>query len=422
MNRRNLLASSLFGLTALPAASAGSRPLPDAALREKDPETYWLRVRNEQFSLPEWRSYLNNGSLGVAPRPVIEAVEQYLEEGASLVKDEYPRWGYETLDTERTEMAEFLGCRKDELAFTHSATEGLSIIASGLDLKAGDEVVMTNLEHTSGQSCWALQAQRHGVTVREAVLPHPPKSPQQIADILVSAIGPRTRVLFFSGILSPTGTVLPVRAICEAARAKGVLTVVDGAHMNGQIPLKLAELGCDFLAGSPHKWLFAPPGCGILYIREENCDRLWPSIVTGGWDDKKLKAARFMKIGTNNRALIVGMMAGLRFMKDLGPEHVYARIHALAQRNYKMAAARPYLELLSGADPALYGGLVTVAFRGKTGEGLYAKARARKIWIYGGEHLRLSTHIHTRPRDLDAIYALMDEVAGYQGGAYPVLH
>ena len=411
MKRRQLLAAPLFGLAAM-GGDVDTKALPDAALRASDPEKYWERIRAEQYFLPEWRAYLNNGSLGVAPKPVVAAVEAHLEKGATLATQEYPRWGYETLDAERTEMAEFIGCKKDELAFVHSATEAMSTIAAGVDLKAGDEVLMTDQEHPSGKAGWAVRAQRHGVTVREVKLPMPPKSSEELADVVVSAIGPHTRVLSFSGIISPTGIVMPVRLICDAARAKGVTTVVDGAHMNGQVPVRLSELGCDYFAGSPHKWLFAPPGCGLLYIREENLDRLWPTIVTGEWDKKELKAARFMKVGTNSRSLIVGMMAGLKFLKELGPEHVYARIHELAKRNYRMAAERPYMELKSGADDRLYGGLVTIGFRGAKIDQLYGKASERKIWVYGGDPLRLSTHIHTRPRDLDAFYALADEVVG----------
>ncbi len=409
------MAAAMFSVAAGKAdMKSDVKPLPDARLRGTDPERYWLKVREEQFFLPKWRAFLNNGSLGVAPRPVVAAIEEYIENAAALVNDDYPRWGYETLDEERAEMAEFLGCKKDELAFTHNATEGISTVAMGLDLKAGDEVLMTDREHPSGKAGWQQRAQRHGITVREVKIPHPPKSVGQLADLLVSAIGPRTKVLSFSGILSPTGVIMPVREICAAARAKGVITFVDGAHMNGQIPLKLSDLGCDYYAGSPHKWMFAPAGCGILYIREENLDRLWPSIVTGDWDKKELKAARFMKLGTNNRATIVGMMAGLRFLKSIGPENVYERIHSLAKRNYAMAASRPYLEVLSGEDDRLYGSLVTIGFRGAKLDDLWKKARERKIWVYGSPELRLSTHIHTRVADLEAFYALVDEVVGVQ--------
>src|SRR6185312_5224057 len=138
---------------------------------------------------------------------------------------EYPRWGYETLDEYRSEMADFLGCGKDELAFTHNATEAMSMIAAGLDLKEGDEVLTTDQEHPSGRSGWLMRQARYGITVRPVEIPLPPRNPGQLADLLISAIGPRTRVLSFSGITTNTGLIFPMRDICAAARAKGVITV-----------------------------------------------------------------------------------------------------------------------------------------------------------------------------------------------------
>jgi selenocysteine lyase/cysteine desulfurase len=408
MNRRTLIASSLFGVAA--SARGPAQPLPPKALLASSADNYWGRIRKEQFFLPEWRAFLNNGSLGVAPRKVVDAVFEFERAGDARTGDEYPRWGYETLDSERAELSEFLGCKKDELALTHCATESMSMIAAGLDLKSGDEVIITNEEHPSGKAPWHRRAQRDGIAVREVVIPHPPKSSAQLADLLIPAIGPRTRVLSFSGIITGTGVIMPIRQICDAARAKGVITVIDGAHVNGQIPFRLDESGCDYFAGSPHKWMFAPAGCGILYVREENLDRLWPTIVTGGWDDKSAKAARFMKVGTNNRAITTGLMAGLGFLKELGPENVYARIHALAKRTYALAAARPYLKLVSAADDSLYGCLVTVDFGDAKLDNLWRKARERKIWVYGSSRLRLSHHVHTRPEDIDAFFALTDEL------------
>jgi selenocysteine lyase/cysteine desulfurase len=152
-----------------------------------------------------------------------------------------------------------------------------------------------------------------------------------------------------------------------------------------------------------------------MYIREEHLDRHWPVIVTGDWDRMELKAARFMKIGTNNRATIAGMMAGKRFIESLGPEHVYARIHELAKRVYQQAARRPYLKLLSSADDSLYGALVTVTFPENFDFAqLWRKAKERRIWLYGSQRLRISTPIHLRASDIDAAFALFDEVAGYK--------
>lgn len=407
MNRRDLLhhgaAAAFFGVV---------KSMPDAALLKSDPEAYWKKIREDQFFLPDWRVYLNTGSLGVPPRCVVKTVSDGMERAAGRIDDDYPRWGYETLDSERAVLAEFFGCKRDELAITHNATDALSMIAAGLDLRAGDEVLMTDQEHVSGKSPWQRRAQRDGITTREVPLPLPPKSPEQLIDLMVSAIGPRTRVLMISGIVTTTGLIMPAHEICTAARAKGVITVVDGAHMNGQIPFRISDLNCDYFAGSPHKWLFAPPGCGILYIREENLDRLWPTITTGDWDNKSLKAARFMKVGTNNKSIMMGMMAGLQFLKDIGPQVVYDRIHHLARLNRRMAAERKYARLLTPDDDRMYGSLVTVEFPEKDYAPMWKKFKERHIWTLMGPRVRIATHIHTRPSDLELLYKTTDEVFG----------
>jgi selenocysteine lyase/cysteine desulfurase len=401
----------MFAIPA-PAGTADATALPDPKLLDRDAEKYWLKIRNEQFLLPGWRAFLNNGSLGIAPRPVVHAVSKFLEDSAGLVTDEYPRWGYETLDAHRAEMAEVSGCRKVELALTHNATEAMNIIAGGLDLKPGDEVVITDQEHPSGRACWQMKEKRYGIAVREVAIPLPPKSPGQLTDILVSAIGPRTRVLSFSGITTTTGLVFPVREICAAARAKGVLSVVDGAHMSGQIAFRLDELGCDFFAGSPHKWLFAPAGCGLLYMREEHIARHWPAVVTGRWEDATIGAARFMQVGTNNRAIFEGMLAGARFARSIGQERIHARIHHLASLARARAAEIPYLELLTPANDSLYGSMMTFRFRDRDPKPLVEACHRKRIWISGSDRIRVSTHIHTRPSDLDLFFSTMRETIG----------
>jgi len=397
----------MFGLT---AGDIKTSSLPDVALRASDPEKYWRRMRDEQFLLPGWRNFLNNGSLGVTPRPVLSAVEKFMEQSAGLLSDEYPRWGYETLDEERAELAGFLGCKAGELAIMHSATEAISTVAAGLDLKAGDEVLMTDHEHPSGKAGWQMKAARYGITIREVQIPHPPKSSAELADRMISAIGPRTRVISFSGILTSTGVIMPMKEICAAARAKGVLSFIDGAHVSGQIPANLTDIGPDFMAGSPHKWMFAPAGSGYLYIREEHLDRLWPSTVTGDWDTKSLKAARFMRYGTNNRAVVVGMIAGLRFLKEVGPDAIFGRIRQLGQRVFDGGMARPYLRQIASSDPGLRAGLVPLGIPPDRFGEVLKRAKQRHIWTLLSSDLRISTHIHTRPEDIDAFFALLDEI------------
>ena len=364
--------------------------------------------------LPEKRIFLNPGSLGVAPRPVLHAVIASLNRGAEYATDNIVRWGYETMDAERAEMAEFLGCAKDELAFTHNCTEAMSIIANGLDLKAGDEVILTDQEHPGGSCCWRLKAARTGIAVREVAIPLSPKEPGELSERLISAIGPHTRVLSFSGITSPTGLILPCQEICRAARDKGVITVVDGAHMEGQIPVHLRELGCDYFAGSPHKWMFAPAGSGLLYGRDDALDRLWPAVVTVGWDNKhESHAARFMMVGTNSRAIFDGMMEGLRFLKQLGPEILYERTHHLARLVVEQARRRSYFEVITPDDPRLFHAIVSLRCASKQADALGAAMRENNINVIAGPRFRISTHIHARPSDIEKLFQVCDSVLGH---------
>jgi selenocysteine lyase/cysteine desulfurase len=414
MNRRHALraGAAIFGLPWQKTLFAAATDLPPGTLFHQDPEAYWTRIRDERFYLPKWRAFLNNGSLGVAPRPVLAVVGDYLEKSAALELDyPYPRWGYETLDEYREELSRFLGCKKDELALMHNATEALSTVAAGIDLKPGDEVLMTDQEHVSGRSGWMQKQARYGVTVRNVAIPLPPKSPDQLADLMISAIGPKTRVIFFSGITSPTGLIFPIRQICDAARAKGVISVVDGAHMHGQMHAPIADLHCDFLCGSPHKWMFAPAGSGFLYIREEMLDRTWPMCVTGDWDNKSLKAARFMRMCTNNRAIFEGMIAGLRFADSIGHDRIQTRIHQLARHAFDRARRLPYIELLTPDDDRMFASLVAIRFKVDS-KAVWEEAAKRKIFVSGGQQVRLSAHIHTRPGDIDQLFDVIEEKLG----------
>ena len=348
----------------------------------------------------------------MAPKPVVAAVAGYLERSAALVMDEYPRWGYETLDEFRSEMAGFVGCKTEELAFTHNATEAMCIIAGGMDLRQGDEVLITDQEHPSGRSCWFQKQARAGITVREVKIPLPPKSPGQLVDVMVSAISEKTRVISFSGITTKTGLIMPIRQICDAARDKGIISVVDGAHMNGQVDFRISELGCDYFAGSPHKWLFAPAGCGLLYIRDELIDGHWPLVITGQWDNKALKAARFMQMGTNNRAIFEGMMAGLRFANAIGPGRIYHRIHHLARVGFERARRLPYFEMLTPENDSMYGSLVTFRLPEEKASRFFKECDQLRMWTTKGNPLRLATHIHTRPSDLDLFFETAQRVFG----------
>jgi selenocysteine lyase/cysteine desulfurase len=190
-----------------------------------------------------------------------------------------------------------------------------------------------------------------------------------------------------------------------------VITVVDGAHMDGQVPVNLNELGCDYFAGSPHKWLFAPPGCGLLYGRDDALDRLWPCIVSSGWDNKAgLRSARFMMVGTNNRSTIDGMIAGVRFLKKLGEEVVYDRMHQLARWVLSEAKQRSYLEIVTPDDARFFQAMVSIRFKTDKLEALWPALKESKICVLGGQRLRLSLHIHTRRTDIEKFFEVCDRI------------
>src|SRR5438477_4072528 len=175
-------------------------------------------------------------------------------------------WGYAAWNEFRDPLAAFVGCKRDDLALLRNATEANSYIANGIDMKAGDEVLMTDQEHPGGEHPWNLRAKRYGVVVKKVTLPKPVQNAAQVLNQFNDAITPRTRVMFFSHITTATGVVLPAKELCALARSKGILSAVDGAHVIGMMRLNVHELGCDMYSSSQHKWLLAPKGSGFLYV------------------------------------------------------------------------------------------------------------------------------------------------------------
>jgi len=386
--------------------------MPADALFARDAEAYWAQLRKQWIFRPGFL-YLNNGTVGSSPLPIVRAyIESILHEEQMENEDTelYPLWGYGYWENYRAPVAKFIGANLDEIALVRNATEGLNYVANGLDLRPGDEVIYTDEEHGSGKSPWLLKQKRYGVVVREVTLPKPPATKQQILDLFAAARTPRTRVVMASHITTMTGCVLPVEEICAWARQNNLLSFIDGAHVIGQFPLNMHDIGCDFYITTPHKWLLSPKGIGVLYVREGASDQLWGTVVTGGWDDYKSHAARLMQFGSTSVCILAGLMAAIEFWNTLGPSRIERRIRELHAYAKKRMGALPGAVLQSAPGEEFTAGLLAVDFPGfdrlKFEHWVYKEHQIRCRGT-SDTRLRISTHIYHNRADLDRFVDLL---------------
>lgn len=218
---------------------------------------------------------------------------------------------------------------------------------------------MTDQEHPGGEQPWQLRAKRYGIVVRKVTLPKPVENGAQVLNLIHDAITPRTRVLFFSHITTVTGVVLPAKELCALARSKGIISAVDGAHVPGMMRLNVHEIGCDMYSSSPHKWLQAPKGSGFLFVRDEMIDRLWNTIATEGWEDPKLRAERFQRIGSSNVPALWGLRASIQLANDIGMERIERRHRQLGDYMLQEMIKRG-AESWTSPDAALRCAIITV--------------------------------------------------------------
>ena len=420
MNRRYFLsaaASGMAGALALPrtlhAQLEKAPALPSRSLLDQNEDAFWAEMRR-QFVIPEDEIYLNNGTVGSSPLPVLRAIfEAYnaTEKMNQEDPEDYPIWGYASWNEFRDPVAEFIGCTHDELALLRNATEANSYIANGIDMKPGDEVLMTDQEHPGGEHPWDLKAKRYGIVVKKITLPRPVIDANQVLNLVNDAITPRTRVLFFSHITTFSGVVLPAKELCALARTKGILSAVDGAHVPGMMKLNVRDIGCDMYSSSPHKWLMAPKGSGFLFVRDEVIDRLWNTIATEGWDDPKLRAERFQRIGSSNVPALWGLRASIKLANDIGMDRIERRHRQLA--DYMLAEMmKRGAESWTSPDTYLRCAIVSVNVPPIARMDLENWMwKTHKIRIRGGDphKLRLSTPYYLQKKDIDRFLAKLDE-------------
>ena len=421
--RRRFLSTAVPGLMfgIAPAAKALSGEaafVPDA---QADDASVFAAAR-EHFLIPAGVTYCNTGTLGASPREVVDA----LTEGIRRIEVNLAAWPYEHPDGEpltgyqqlrevRQAAARFVNASAAEIALTQNATMGMNFLANGLDLAAGDEVVSTDQEHGGGISPWRLLAKRRGVVVKELPLEAAfAGGPEALVQLFASALTPRTKVVKFSHFTSGLGALLPTRELCELARNRGALAIVDGAQAVGQIQVDVRALGCDAYVGSPHKWMMAPKGTGVLYIRRDMQDRFWTTLASSHWDDKENGAFRFMQYGTGAVPVHDGLAAAIAFIDKIGMARMERWDAMLTKRLRDGLAKIPRARVTSPNDPRLTAAITTFKVEGVTARDLQTALWKRRVRVRPQNDVRgvrLSAHIYMSPADVDTVLDVASRLA-----------
>src|SRR5215204_5233638 len=390
------LAFTNESLARVAAATTGAAEIAPSDLARD--ETYWREIQ-QAFTLDRTIVNLNNGGCCPSPRVVHEAFKRYLD--VSNQTPVYHMWQIlePNIETVRRNLAAEFGCSPDEMAITRNASEALQIAQLGIDLARGDEVVTTNQDYGRMLDTWDQRVRRDGITVRQISFPVPPPSLDALADRLISAIGPKTKVLHFCHITNLTGQIFPVKKICDAARAQGIKTIVDGAHAFAHFPFKAADLGCDYYGTSLHKWLLAPIGTGFLFVRRENIQALWP--LTPAAAEKKADIRKFEEIGTHPAANHNAIAEALAFHQGIGIERKAARLRYLRDRWARRLEGQRGVTIFTSPDPQMSCAIATIGIAGldpnKVVEHLWKNRRILATPIIHAEFqgIRVTPNVYT---------------------------
>lgn len=290
-----------------------------------------MSLKND-FLLDPAVTFLNHGSYGAVPRPVQAAYRQWEDLIERQPVAFFYRRFHAALDEARAALAAFIHAPVEAVIFLPNATVALNMIARALPLRAGDEILTTDHEYGAMDILWQHVAARAGATYRAVSLPDPITSAEQVVQAITSQFTARTRALFLSHITSPTALTLPIAPILAVARARDILTIVDGAHAIGQIPLDMQALGADVYTSNCHKWLCAPRTAAFLYVRPEVQPLFEPLILSWGFLPENSFAQQNAWLGTLNVAAYLSVPAAIAYQQTNNWERVRAACHALAQQ------------------------------------------------------------------------------------------
>lgn len=413
--RRGFLRKMLLGgaaTLALPnIALAG--PLPEvAAPTDANDERYWEMIKR-QFAVPSNLIMMNAANLCPPPYSVSRVVQETLSDLSKDVSFQF-RDKFDVIRaTSLKKVSGYLGVSADEVCITRNTSEGNNVIVNGFDFKAGDEILLWDENHESNLLSWAHRAKRVGLVVKKVRLPASPSVKDEIIEVFQKAMTPKTRLLAFSHISNHNALVIPAKEICAIARSRNIHTHVDGAQSFGFMDLNLSDLGCDSYTGSMHKWLMGPFENGVLYVRKETLARLWPLIISAGWDEANRTADPWLGIlGQRNEATPAAIPEAIDFHLTIGKPTVESRVRQLNRYLRSELTARiPGVTFIS-PEP-LTANITMFNVPNKTSREVYDALYARHgIASAPMAGVRLSPNIYNTLSDIDKVVDAVREVNG----------
>ena len=399
-------------LRTVEAATAGVAHLtPQQAATNED---FWFTIQNS-FSVTRGIINLNNGGVSPSPRIVTDALVRYIwqQEDATA----YTMWQIlePQSETIRTGLAELFGCDREEIAITRNASESLETLLLGLDLKSGDEVLTTTQDYGRMLTTIRQRELREGIKLSLIKIPIPPKDVNEITAAFERAITPRTRLIQMAHMVNITGQITPVKAVCEMARARGIETIIDGAHSFAQFEFKQKDLNCDYFGTSLHKWLYAPKGTGMLYVKRDKIAKVWPLFAAE--EKQKSDIRKFEEVGTHSAAPRLAIGEALLFHQGIGAKRKEARLRYLSRYWMDKLKDIPKVRFNTSFDPNQMCAIANVQIegldQGKIGSYLFSKHRIFTTPIVHEEFtgLRITPNLYTTLPELDRFCEVMAAIA-----------
>lgn len=368
----------------------------------------------DQFLLNPDVIFLNHGSFGACPRPVFEMYQRWQLELERQPVEFLARRHDSLLDEARAVLGRYLNADPDNLVFTTNASSATNIVGRSLALQPGDEILATDQEYGALEIMWQFVCQQTGACYVTRPTQLPLTSPEDFVDAFWAGVTPRTRVIYISHVTTSTALILPVAEICRRAREAGIISIIDGAHAPGHIPVDIRAIDPDFYGGNCHKWMCAPKGSGFLYARREYHDILKPLMFSWGWTINPTFSRRIEQQGTRDLAAFLSVPAAVDFLDQHNWASVQRDCHALAVELVERMSEQTGLEPL--ADEAWFNQMVSLPLPFCDAEQLkkrlYDEAGIEVPILMRNErpYVRVSVQGYNTRADLDALVAALDRL------------